>query len=102
MKNESNSLACSLTSPHLRKRKQTVITSLKEKVISRKEVSNGYAYQFKNTDEVLDELLLFVKTERQCCTFFTFTLTLNNEGGIGLELSGPDGAKDFIDTEVEL
>lgn len=102
MEYEQISLSCSLTFPQLRERKQTVIASLKEKVLSRKELSNGYTYQFKGTDEILDELLTFIKTERQCCSFFDFELSLNRKGLVWLELSGPDGAKDFIDTEIEL
>lgn len=102
MEDKPESLSCSLTSPQLRERKQTVIASLKEKVVSRKELPNGYAYQFKGTDEVLDELLAFIKTERQCCTFFNFGLSLNKEGLVWLEISGPDGVKVFIDTEVEI
>lgn len=51
MKNSRITVSCSLTSSHLRERKQIVITSLKEKVLNRKELLNGYAYQFKGTDK---------------------------------------------------
>ena len=102
MENKHLGLTCSLSSAQLRERKQTVIGSLKEILISKKELPNGYAYQFKGTDDVLDELLLFIKTERLCCSFFYFNLSLNRQGLVWLELSGPDGAKEFIDKDVQL
>ena len=54
-------LSCKLTSPELRKRKETVIASLKKQVLERKELPNGYAYKFTDTDAVLDELTEFIK-----------------------------------------
>ena len=100
MENKQNVLTCSLSTPQLQKRKQTVSASLKENVLRREELSNGYAYQFRGTDEVLDEILIFIKTERQCCTFFEFNLSVHREGSVWLELRGPNGAKKFIDAEV--
>jgi hypothetical protein len=96
-------VACRLTSPELRRRKETVIASLKRQVIARQELANGFAYQFIGSDELLDELAEFVKTERQCCTFFEFELRFGCEGEAAwLQLTGPAGAKDFIVQELGL
>jgi hypothetical protein len=94
---------CKLTSPELRERKETVIASLRKKVLEKKELSNGYAFKFGGSDEMLDELTTFIKAERQCCDFFTFNLQISgDQSELWLELTGAEGAKDFIRTELEL
>lgn len=95
--------ACKLTSSEVAQRKATVIASLKQQVIQKKELSNGFAYSFPATDALLDEISEFIKTERACCDFFTFNLLVGgNKPEIWLEVTGPEGAKDFITIELDL
>jgi len=51
------------TTPELQKRKKNVIASLKKQILEKKELKNGYAFKFFGTDEVLDELTEFIRTE---------------------------------------
>jgi len=102
-KSDTTELSCKLTSKELQQRKETVIASLKQQVLETKELQNGFAFRFKSTDKILDELTEFVKSERQCCDFFTFTLIFPGDGSDAwLELTGPEGTKDFISTELGL
>ncbi|PBQ33927.1 hypothetical protein CNR22_19775 [Sphingobacteriaceae bacterium] len=94
-------MACKLTSPELRKRKETVLAELRKAVIERKELVNGYAFKFNCSDQMLDKLNEFIKSERQCCDFFTFNVLTSGEE-VWLELTGEEGVKDFIKTELEL
>ncbi|MFN0293526.1 hypothetical protein [Pedobacter helvus] len=95
-------LSCKLTSPEMQQRKATVIASLKKQIIEKKELSNGYSYKFKGTDSIVDELADFVKTERLCCDFFDFELKVaGNASSAWLTITGPNGVKDFIKTELE-
>ncbi len=99
----SNELACKLTSPELQERKNTVLKSIKSQIIEKKEQVNGYAYKFQGTDKVLDELHEFIKTERECCDFFVFNLSIaGDKSEVWLELTGPEGSKDFIRAELGL
>ena len=94
---------CKLTSPELRQRKATVIARLKKQMIDKKELKNGYSYKFIGTDKMVDELVEFVKTERECCDFFSFNLSISGDKSEAwLEITGPKGAKDFIKTELEM
>jgi len=96
-------MACMLTSVELQQRKETVIKSLRKQIIETKELSNGYAFRFPGTDEVLDELAEFIKTERSCCSFFIFGLSVSGDKSEAwLELTGADGAKAFILSELGL
>jgi hypothetical protein len=95
------SVACKLTTAELQERKRTVIAELKKLVVSRTETSDGVLYSFRDSDDTLDLLTNFIKTERLCCPFFIFNLIVGQEEGlISLQLSGPHGTKDFITTEI--
>ncbi len=94
-------LACKLTSPELRKRKDEVIASLKSKILEKQEIKEGYRYKFNGSDEIIDELAEFVKTERQCCDFFDFDLSISGDEA-WLSITGPEGTKQFIKDELEL
>lgn len=100
-KSKSGEISCKLTTPELQKRKETVLASLKAKMTDKKELEDGYAFKFPGTDKVLDELTEFIKTERECCDFFTFGLSISGDKSEAwLELTGDNGAKDFITTEL--
>ncbi len=96
-------ISCKLTSTELQKRKAEVIALLKGNILFRKELSNGYQYTFKGSDVILDQVITFIKTERQCCNFFTFKLSIKDEqSNVILSITGRNGAKEFINTEMEL
>ena len=97
-----NVLSCKLTSLELQQRKKTVLAELRQQVIEKKELVDGIAYKFQGTDEMIDSLATFIKTERQCCDFFDFTLSVKSDNSIWLELTGPKGAKEFIKAELNL
>ena len=99
---KTSAVACKLTSPEMQKRKATVIKSLKDKVLEKKELENGYAYKFNGTDLVIDALTDFIKAERLCCEFFDFELKITGDASnTWLTITGPARAKDFIKTELE-
>jgi len=102
-KNNSTELSCKLTSPELQKRRETVIAGLKSRVLEKKQLTNGYAFRFPGNDTMIDELSEFIKTERACCDFFTFNLSVRGDKSeTWLELTGSDGVKEFITTELGL
>ena len=103
MCNRLDILSCKLATPQLRERKATVLASLRKQVLEKCELSDGFMYKFPGTDEVIDELTTFIKTERLCCDFFTFTLTTDGKSQTTtLTITGSQGAKEFIQTELEL
>ncbi len=100
--NVSTEIVCKLTSPELQKRKEVVLQSLREQVIEKHELPNGYSFKFSSEDLMLDELTEFIKTERQCCNFFTFNLIVNGKENFSwLEITGGEGVKEFIVGELE-
>ena len=101
--NKNGKVACSLTSPELQKRRETVLASLKAQMVDKKELKDGYAFKFAGNDKMVDELVEFVKTERECCGFFTFGLSVSGDKSEAwLELTGPGAAKEFIGSELAM
>jgi hypothetical protein len=101
METAAKPVTCKLTTPELQKRKATVIAELKVLVVSRKELVDGYSFEFNGTDETLDKLNIFIKTERMCCDFFTFQLTVETDKAV-LNITGGEGAKEFLKEEIDL
>ncbi len=96
-------LVCKLTTKEFQLRKETVLENLRKQVMEKKELPNGFSYRFDNTDKMLYELTEFIKTERQCCDFFDFGLSIvSDENAIWLSLTGPKNAKNFIKAELNL
>ena len=99
---ERAKLSCKLTTPELQKRKKTVVAELKNLLLEKIELENGFKYKFDGSDKMLDLLNDSIKTERLCCDFFVFNLTSTSDTKFTwLELSGPEGVKDFIKYEIE-
>lgn len=99
---EEAKLSCKLTTPELQQRKKTVIAELKNQVLEKVETDRGFKYKFEGSAKMLDLLNSFIKTERLCCDFFVFTLTASSDTKYSwLELSGPEGTKDFIKHEID-
>lgn len=96
-------LSCTLTSPELKLRKTTVLAYLKQQVLEKTALPNGYVFQFSGSNAMLDTLVEFIKTERASCSFFSFRLTAGSADGFStLRITGPDGAKQFIEEELGL
>lgn len=103
MRSETKTIACKLTTPELQNRKRTIIAELKNAIREREETEHGVKYAFEGTDKMIDLVTSFIKTERLCCDFFDFRLSVGDaHAWIWLELSGPEGAKQFIQDEIGL
>jgi len=90
-------VACRLTEPELRERRETVLARAAEGVREARELPDGYSYRFDADDETLDFLFHLVRLERECCPFLAFRVTVEpDEGPVWLELRGPEGAKAFV------
>ena len=92
-------LTCKLTTPELQQRRATVIRELKDLLLKKAEISDGLQFTFQSPDFVLDKLLDFIKSERLCCDFFSFHLSVSGDTAT-LQITGPAGTKEFLEHEV--
>lgn len=102
IENTKSSVNCKLTTPELQLRKATAIKELRDILLMKKELTNGFSYEFDGSDHNIDLLCEFIKTERQCCDFFNFQLSITNDNVINFDITGAEGVKDFIRTELEM
>jgi len=90
-------ISCALPADQLAERSAELKGGLFASVEETHELPDGMAYRFPGTDTILRALFEFVTEERICCTFLRFDLTAEpGQGPIWLRLTGPVGAKEFI------
>ena len=66
-------------------------------ITERRELPDGYSFRVDNEHLTADQLVEWVNLERQCCPFFGFEILWEPENGpVWLQLTGPQGVKDFI------
>lgn len=91
-------IACTLTSLELQERRASILEKISRSVLQVKELNCGYAYSFSPEENRLQELAAMIDLERRCCPFLQFRLTVEANGGpVWLELTGPEGTKQFLD-----
>ncbi|MCW1968936.1 MAG: hypothetical protein KIH69_012570 [Anaerolineae bacterium] len=77
--------------------------SLLAQKICSAELESGYRLLFPVSSENLVLLMEVVKNERLCCPFLHFQITLGSAGeAVSLELSGPEGTKELLASELHL
>ena len=93
-------IACELTADQLAHRSVS-LSALLGTAQSREPGGNGFRWRFKPTNDLLSRLASVINAERACCKFLRFGLTVEQDGGpIWLELSGPPGTQDFLESVV--
>lgn len=96
-------IACTLSAAELKERQKSTLATLFQQTDITEELEDGYRFRFPGTAAYADQLLDFIKFERQCCAFFTFELTFEpNQGYIWLALRGNEGVKMFIQGELAI
>ena len=86
-----------------RKRYDSLKEELQSEVADIHELDDGYAIGFPGTSQVLLKLAEYISLERTCCPFLSFRLEVGKSDAlITLNLTGPDGAKEFLRHELGL
>ncbi len=67
------------------------------------ELPRGYAFRFPDDRSVTRRVIEWVALERRCCPFLEFEILLGEEGEpVILRLTGRDGVKEFLASELSL
>jgi hypothetical protein len=64
------------------------------RVIESKELPTGYAFRLPLDTQTLFDAAQWIANERLCCSFFTFTVVVNDQ--LWLELTGAESAKEEL------
>lgn len=76
-----------------------MIRELSQILVKREVLPDGLRFTFNSGDETLDTLVDFIKSERQCCDFLSFRLSVSDDEAL-LELTGPKGTREFLEREI--
>lgn len=96
---QENPIACKLTSAELHLRRSEVLERVKADVINVAELEDGFRFEFAGTQDQIKRLGTLIELEHECCPFLKFQLTVEpGDGPALLELTGPEGTKDFLKT----
>jgi hypothetical protein len=90
-------VVCTLGPQALSTRSEGLLADLMRHAETHEELDNGHRLTFAATDEAVAIILKTVTSERHCCQFLRFQITVEPGGGpIVLELTGPHGTKEFV------
>ena len=92
-------IVCELTPAEITARRATLLPGLLDQAAERAPLPNGFRWRFIASGECLAAVAETINTERQCCRFFRFVVTIEpDDGPIWLEITGPPGTTEFLET----
>jgi hypothetical protein len=90
-------VACTLGPAALEARRQGLLADLLHRADAHEESPDGYSLRFTAAADTLGLIARAIDAERRCCRFLRFRLTVEpDEGPMVLELTGPEGTRDFL------
>jgi hypothetical protein len=96
-------VACTLGPDALKARRDDLLGGLVRRSSERTELSNGYRVRFDPEPGLLQTIAQVIDTERRCCRFLRFQLTVEpGESAIWLEFTGPRGTREFLQGLLDL
>jgi hypothetical protein len=80
-------------------RRAALLPGLLVRAEERTSLDNGFRWRFDVSSELLIAAAETINAERQCCRFLRFVLTVEPAGGsIWLEITGPQGTPEFLES----
>lgn len=90
-------LSCTLLPDDLRERLETLKVEVFANLIAKEELDDGYIFYFEDDKIMLDKVFEFISTEKLCCPFFKFDVSvLPFNKGLALRISGSKEIKSFV------
>lgn len=87
----------------LRARREGLLAALLRLSIGHELLPEGLRLRFAPSGETLASIARAVEAERQCCRFLRFTVTVEpDEGPLTLDLTGPQGTREFVAALLEM
>ena len=94
-------IACELTPAELDVRREGLRAGLSALAQERVTITNGLRWRFAPSAEFLTAAVKVIDAERRCCRFLKFVLTVEPDSGdMWLEITGPEGTAEFLNTPV--
>ena len=96
-------IVCTLTPDALRARREGLLTELLRQATGHEFLPEGLWGSICPSAERLASIARAVEAERHCCRFLRFMITVEpDEGPLTLELTGPQGTREFVVALLEM
>ena len=96
-------IVCTLDERQLGDRRRGLLAELVSLAGERQSVNDGVLLTFAADRVDLSLLCRVLEAERQCCRFLRFRLTFEPDlGPISLEITGPPGTREFLQSTLGL
>jgi hypothetical protein len=94
-------IVCDLNAipPEQRERHASLANQIFDQIESVTELADGFLLQLPATR--WENVVEWARLEQLCCPFFNFRLELLNGGEFRLSLTGPEGVKDLLRSELD-
>jgi hypothetical protein len=80
---------------------ETLFRRLRESIVERRELADGYAFRLDPQGLTRRELNEWIALESRCCPFFRFQVAAGPEpGALWLQVTGGKGVKEVIEAEL--
>ena len=90
-------IACTLQPAHLTAQVEELLPGVARRASRRIPIDDGYRLQFDAGGEILTAIVRMIDAERKCCRFLRFTLIVESDDAIQLDVTGPSGTAAFLD-----
>jgi hypothetical protein len=92
-------IACELSPIEIAEQRQRLLPGLLAQAQERVILADGFRWRFAPAGAVLAAVVEAINLERMCCRFLRFQLTVEQDTGpIWLELTGPTGTVEFLES----
>jgi hypothetical protein len=90
-------IACTLTPEELRHGRDALLPGIIARADAHERVADGFRFRFTPVDGLIPALAAMIDSERRCCRFLEFVLTVEaGEGPVWLAVTGPPGTAEFL------
>jgi hypothetical protein len=94
-------IMCDLAPGEITARRAALLPGLLAQAEERTTLPDGFRWRFVASGEFFAAAAETMNAERQCCRFLRFVLTVEPGGGpVWLEITGPEGTVEFLETLI--
>jgi hypothetical protein len=94
-------IACSLDGRAFASRQSELRASILAEADSMERLAEGYRWRLRHERDLFARLGAVIDAERQCCRFLRFTIDADpGLGTVTVEVTGPDGTADFLESWI--
>jgi hypothetical protein len=96
-------IVCTLGPDALNARRQGLLMHLLQRSSGQELLPDGLRLRFAPSGDTLSRITEAIEAERHCCRFLRFSLTVEpDEGQFTLDLTGPQGTREFVAALLEM